>query len=445
MSTCDEIPRAGVRHNLSFLVGHFLPYYLGGIFIRRRRFSALAARLGWQPFDPTFCDRLRRHYQCDRIRLSLFGAPVVLLFDPDDIAQVLQGSPNPCGVPGSKAKGMGHFQPDALTISEGITWRRRRPLNEAVLQTGRPVHDLAPALLQHVAAAVGDRPPLNWDAFAASGRRLAARSVFGLDDDETLAAIDGLLHAMARANRLFLLKPSGEHAALESLIHRRLSDAPAGSLLARLPGAVPADDPAPDLCPARQAPHWLFAMADTLPANLIRALALIGSDRALADRVRTELAAADPDDPASVAGLHLLRGCLQEAMRLWPTTPLLARRLLRRERLGATELPPGTQLLIPNNALHRDARLAADADQCRPERWTAADGVPRWAYNHLSNGSQRCAGADLALFVGTAWLARLLARWELDPRPALPGAGEPQPLILDHFALRFRDRPAAPG
>lgn len=59
MTAHAEIARATGRENLSFAVRHFLPSYLGGIFIRRRRLSALLARLGWRRFGPGWCDALR--------------------------------------------------------------------------------------------------------------------------------------------------------------------------------------------------------------------------------------------------------------------------------------------------------------------------------------------------------------------------------------------------
>jgi hypothetical protein len=71
--------------------------------------------------------------------------------------------------------------------------------------------------------------------------------------------------------------------------------------------------------------------------------------------------------------------------------------------------------------------------------------VPAYAFNHLSNGSQSCAGAPLVLFLGTAWLARLLARWRFEPTPAPAAGGAEQPLILDHFALHLRPTARAAG
>ncbi len=61
--------------------------------------------------------------------------------------------------------------------------------------------------------------------------------------------------------------------------------------------------------------HWLFALGDTLAINALRCLALL----AVYDAERT-LAIEEP---------ARLEACLQEAMRLWPTTAMLSRATVR--------------------------------------------------------------------------------------------------------------------
>ncbi len=56
----------------------------------------------------------------------------------------------------------------------------------------------------------------------------------------------------------------------------------------------------------------------------------------------------DLRDPGAVDGLGLLEGCLQEAMRLWPTTPLLARETTRETELAGEKLQEGTQVMLVN-------------------------------------------------------------------------------------------------
>src|SRR3712207_8350418 len=104
-------------------------------------------------------------------------------------------------------------------------------------------------------------------------------------------------------------------------------------------------------------------MRDTLGANAYRALAAIVASDEVEDRVRAEMDDADLTDAAAVDGLRYLEGCLQEAMRLWPTTPLLARETTRETTLAGEKLDEGTQVLISNVFNHRDAEEVPDADR----------------------------------------------------------------------------------
>ena len=91
-----------------------------------------------------------------------------------------------------------------------------------------------------------------------------------------------------------------------------------------------------------QLTHWLFAMRDTLPANAFRALALIAShprQRAVVDGAGGGRGRRRPGR-GGVACLAYLEACLQEAMRLWPTTPLLSRETLEETSIGTAPRCP---------------------------------------------------------------------------------------------------------
>ena len=88
-------------------------------------------------------------------------------------------------------------------------------------------------------------------------------------------------------------------------LESQLRDPEPGSLLARF-----ADAPQTDRTRiVHQIPHWMFAMRDTLATNVYRALAVIAAQPEIERRALEDL-----EGP-------YLEGCLQEAMRLWPTTP----------------------------------------------------------------------------------------------------------------------------
>src|SRR5437868_13902430 len=182
----------------------------------------------------------------------------------------------------------------------------------------------------------------------------------------------------------------------------------------------------------------MFAMRDTLAANTYRALAVIVADPRVEGRVRDELEGADLLDPEAVDRLRYLEGCFREAMRLWPTTPLLARETTRETTLAGEPLDEGTQVMILNPFNHRDAERVPDADRLVAERW--AEGRRDYRFNHLSNGTQDCPGGPLVLLLGKEVLARMLERFELRLESPQIAAGEPLPHMLDFFSVRFSAR-----
>ena len=127
----------------------------------------------------------------------------LLLLTPADVHRALEGSPDPFAVrPEAEADGMAAFQPDALTISRGEAWRKRRAFNEAVLDTGGPLAGFAErfaavAAEEAEALAVADhaegKDELRWDPWNETFRRIARRVILGdaaaddADLSETLA------------------------------------------------------------------------------------------------------------------------------------------------------------------------------------------------------------------------------------------------------------------
>jgi cytochrome P450 len=188
--------------------------------------------------------------------------------------------------------------------------------------------------------------------------------------------------------------------------------------------------------PAGQVTHWLFALGDTLAINAFRCLALLAVFSDERARVLEEIEGVDLLSGADVAGLARLGACIDEAMRLWPTTPMLSRVAVHDTELDGVKVPAGTQLLIVNTFNHRDRDAIEWADRFDPDQWTSGDAGSDWLFNHLSHGPQGCPGSDLALFVGKAMLATVLRGHEL--RLVQPGIdpGRPLPRSLDFFGIR---------
>jgi cytochrome P450 len=277
---------------------------------------------------------------------------------------------------------------------------------------------------------------LAFQDFAYAFDRITLQVIFGdrAVSDETI--LPNLRKMMREANRVAGLRKSKHFDDYYAAVGGYLKN-PRPHSLASLCAETPSDG---DTAVPSQMTHWTFAMSETLAANTARSLALVLAHPKAGQRVREELSSADISTPEGVNGLKYLGACVQEAMRLWPTTPMLLRRALEEDYIDGARVERGTQVLINNTFNHRDAETHPFADKFAPEIWL--EGVEHdYAFNHLSNGPQGCAGRDLALFIAKAFAASLLdsGRYTL-AGPALD-AKRPLPHTYNYFKLRLAREP----
>ena len=437
--TESQLPKASLGESVQFVVAGLLPSLARGLFSPRRRAMKLLTRLDTDARAVKVLKGIRAKHGGQGAQL--LGGRIVTLWGPDALREVMEKSADEFDSgSGAKAKGMGHFQPDALTLSHGEEWKDRRAFTEHVLATSEDVHPDGARFLSVVADEVGRldlRGKLEWSDWEGLFDHITLRVIFGdsaRDDHELTELLEEL---MGEANRIVGLSTGDDYYEFYGRLERRLRDPEPGSLVARFADAPQSNQTRV----VHQIPHWMFAMRDTLGANAYRALALIVSSEDIEGRAREEIGSADLSDASSVMRLSYLEGCLQEAMRLWPTSPLLAREARCPVHVAGEELDEGTQVMILNTFNHRDDESIPDADRLRPERWmNRSERDPRFI--HLSGGTQYCPGSPLVSLLGKAVLARTLERFTLNlEEPELDANGK-LPNMLDFFGIRFTALPA---
>jgi cytochrome P450 len=435
------LPSASLVENARFNALVVVPNVVQGIFRRRRAAVGAATRANVDGRAVKLLSGMHRSHGGGPVWVHTGRDPALLLLAPADVHRALEGSPAPfASDPPAKRDGMVGFQPDAVTISRGETWRNRRAFNEAVLDYRHPVHGFA----ERFAAIAREEAAELFGAAAVAGGelrfgpwnevfvRITRRIVLGdaaADDTELSTELAAM---MSEANGM-PGQTSKRYPAFVARLGRYVAAAEPETLVARFHDA-PADA---ETKPVGQIPHWLFANGDTLAINAFRALAAIASHPSQQAKVLSELADAG-EDAEAIAGLDYLDACLEDAMRLWPTTPLLSRETVAPTDWRGAAVSAGTQVVISNTYLHRDRDRFEYADRFAPDRWLAGEAAREWSFNHFSRGPQGCPGTGVTKFVGKAVLANLLRDHRVELLSPRLDPARPLPHMLDYFGIRLR-------
>jgi cytochrome P450 len=434
-----NLPKATLGETLAVLADVILPTLAKGVLIRRPPVVALAERLGLDRRAVRRLQRLRDRYGTGPLLLRLPVRNQAVILEPAHVCLVLDGSPEPFAVASSeKRAALGHFQPQGLLASHGAERAERRRLNEAVLDTGQAMHRLAErfvAVIDEEAGlllgAVRHRDELIWDDFALTWFRIVRRLVLGDAARDDHALTEMLARLRANANWAFL-RP--KQRRLRQRFFERLTShlqrAEPGSLAAVMAATPQTERSAPE----QQVPQWLFAF-DPAGMATFRALALLAAHPAHAAQARQELAGRDG---LMRAELPFLRACVQESVRLWPTTPMILRQTTRETHWETGVMPPRTGILIFTPFFHRDDARLPETDRFAPELWLEPNATRDWPLVPFSDGPAVCPGRDLVLLAGSTMLAALLAGRQ--PRLTsgqLLSPAQPLPATLNPYALRF--------
>lgn len=117
-----------------------------------------------------------------------------------------------------------------------------------------------------------------------------------------------------------------------------------------------------------------------------------------------------------VQKLPYARAVIEEAMRLYPPVPILAREAMEDTMLGKHEVRKGSLVLVVPWLLHRNPQLWTKPDHFMPERFLpGGDGAEQSKYGYVpfSIGPRICAGLTFGLNEAILCLAVLAQSFEL--------------------------------
>ncbi|XP_055908731.1 cytochrome P450 4c3 [Eupeodes corollae] len=196
---------------------------------------------------------------------------------------------------------------------------------------------------------------------------------------------------------------------------------------------------------------FMFEGHDTTSAAISWTLFLLGSHPEIQDKVVKELDqifGSNRECPATMKNLldmKYLENCIKDALRLYPSVPMMARSVTEDVIIGNYTVPAGTTALIMTYMLHRNPTIFNKPEQFNPDNFLPENchGRHPFSYIPFSAGPRNCIGQKFAILEEKAVLSKILRTYKIeavDRREDLTLLGE---LILrpkDGLKIRITKR-----
>ncbi|XP_039433166.1 cytochrome P450 4c3-like [Culex pipiens pallens] len=149
---------------------------------------------------------------------------------------------------------------------------------------------------------------------------------------------------------------------------------------------------------------------------------LLGTDAAVQDRLFEEIDSVmgqDRDREPTMIELNEMRYldcCIKEALRLFPSIPLIARRLTEDVQVENYVIPKATNAVIVVYQLHRDAKVFPNPEAFNPDRFLPENCCGRhpYAYIPFSAGPRNCIGQKFGALEEKAVMVAVLRKFRIE-------------------------------
>nr|CAD7414734.1 unnamed protein product [Timema cristinae] len=111
--------------------------------------------------------------------------------------------------------------------------------------------------------------------------------------------------------------------------------------------------------------------------------------------------------------------CIKEALRLYPSVPIVARTLSEDVSMGKVTLPKGCQMIITPYATHRIPHIYPNPEKFDPDRFLPENmrGRHPYAYIPFSAGPRICIGYKFAMLEMKMLLGEILRKYHVTTIP----------------------------
>jgi cytochrome P450 len=394
--------------------------------------------------DPLgFLTRCARQYG-DVVRLRAPGMTFYVLVNPEHIEQVLRTNHRDF-IKWKLLRATSRVFGNGLLTSEGDFWRQQRRLINPSFQRSQ-VQNYADVMVAYTRRLVDTWRTGSTCIISDEMMRLTlaiiAKTLFDVDIDQEARDTGPILGSVldyfgdplnslvlpswvpTPSNLRFRRAVRSLDTLIARLIEQRRSGAEEGrELLSRLLAAQDEDGSRMTEQQLRDELITLgFAGHKTTAAALTYCFYLLAQspemDAQLAAEVR-EVLGDRPPTADDVPKLPFTEWVVKEALRLYPPSWGIGREALTDVEVGGFHVPKGTQLLLMQWIVHRDARWFPEPEVFRPQRWEndLESRLPRCAYFPFGDGPRVCIGGHFAMLEAVLILATIAQRYRLELVP----------------------------
>ncbi|XP_021922017.1 cytochrome P450 4c3 isoform X2 [Zootermopsis nevadensis] len=167
---------------------------------------------------------------------------------------------------------------------------------------------------------------------------------------------------------------------------------------------------------------FMFEGHDTTSAAISWALFLLGGQPDIQTKVIQEIdgilgpGAEQGITMKDLNEMKYLECCIKEALRLYPSVPIIARQINEDINMAHYTVPAGTTALIITYMLHRNPESFPQPEQFNPDRFLKENVIGRhpYAYIPFSAGPRNCIGQKFALLEEKAVIASILRKYRVE-------------------------------
>ncbi|XP_022909912.1 cytochrome P450 4C1-like [Onthophagus taurus] len=181
-----------------------------------------------------------------------------------------------------------------------------------------------------------------------------------------------------------------------------------------------ANETVPDKDVREEVDTFMFEGHDTTTAAISWSLFLLGNHLDLQEKVYKELkdVLGDKKCPETISELNdlqYLECCIKEALRIYPSVPIIARKLTEEIVIDGYKIPKNVYCSVHIYKVHRNPKIYPNPMKFDPDRFLPENTTSRhpYAYIPFSAGPRNCIGQKFAIYEEKTVLAAILKTYKV--------------------------------